>query len=117
MGPARSTRSRKPRVGWRHDHCGRVPHSRHRRIATGPRLSPGLSPISRRARRVTRPSGTVLRSYSGSIASLRGTRVTSLRRVRGITGSRYREAGRGAAGSGFRGAAGGAVRSGDAGGG
>ncbi|WP_208865900.1 hypothetical protein, partial [Streptomyces zinciresistens] len=59
-------------------------------------------------------------SYSGSAASLRGTRVTSRRRFflgRGITCSRHRAAGRGGAGSGGRDAAGEVGRSGGAGGG
>ncbi|OEJ22536.1 hypothetical protein BGK67_34005 [Streptomyces subrutilus] len=103
------------------DHCGRVAHSLQRRIATGPQLLPGLRPISRNCLRVTSPSGAMLRSYSGSAASLRGTRFTSRRRRffrgRGITCSRRWAGGRGGAGSGGRGAAGGAGRSGGAGGG
>ncbi|GAB2896915.1 hypothetical protein GCM10027074_75400 [Streptomyces deserti] len=91
-----------------------------RRIAAGPKrvLPPGLRPMALNWRRVTRPSGTAPRSYSGRPLAPRGIRSFFSRRRfflgRGITAPRRRAAERGAAGSGGRDAADGAGRSGGA---
>ncbi len=98
---------------------GRVAQSLHRRIATGPRLRPGLRFMDLRARRVASPAGTDPRSNSGSSPALRGIRTASPRRrpfrVRGITGSTGRGDGPGGTGSGGQADAAGAGRSGGAG--